>query len=268
MINQSGRVTSREFLRGYQGVTGMDGLPGPAGVPGIVGPQGNTGLQGIVGVQGAIGPQGNTGHQGATGVGVRTQSSNESSTTPLALSSAGSALMDARSGHTHQSPGGIVNVIAQASAGPSNNAENTLLTVTLPANFLQVGTMFRFVCQGTYQSQATSGTLIFRMYIGANAGQTIQLSSQSSAVAQSPMRFEGYTTIRTTGSNGSYISTGVFEIINGGTTRINYGQGGSSTTVVDTTVPAPVVKLTAQWATSSSTNILNVQNGFIEVIKM
>lgn len=190
-----------------------------------------------------------------------------SPTTPGALGTTGSIAFAARRDHTHQSPGGLITNTSQVSVGPSVTTEVTILTFTLPANYLLAGTQIRFSMQGTHRSQATSGTLTIRMYVGATAGQTVILATQTNAVAASFMQFEGYGTVRTTGSSGTYIATGVYDITNAATTRICYAQGGASTTTVNTTTTA-VVKLTAQWVTSSATNVLLIQNASIRVEKM
>jgi hypothetical protein len=189
--------------------------------------------------------------------------------TPLALSAAGtSRTAPSRGGHTHQCPGGIQSTTSQVSVGPSSTTETTIATVTLPTNFLLAGTSFRFKFQGTLQLQATSGTLTIRMYIGSTAGQTLVLTSQTGAVAASYCEFEGMATVRTTGSSGTYITTGKIAIFTTDSAMLNARQGGASTTTVNTTASTPVVKMTAQFATSSSTNILLVQNATIEIVKM
>ena len=188
--------------------------------------------------------------------------------TPLALSAAGVALDASHRDHGHQTPGGIQSITAAASVGPSVGTEVTIATVTLPTNFLFAGTSFRFKFQGTLQLQATSGTLTLKMYVGANAGQTVQLASQGSLVAQSYCEFEGLATVRSTGASGTFIATGALYTLTSATAVLQCMQGGASTTVVDTTAATPVVKLTAQFATSSTTNILIAQNATIEIVKM
>jgi hypothetical protein len=159
-------------------------------------------------------------------------------------------------------------ITAAASVGPSSSSEVTIATVTLPTNFLAAGTSFRFKFQGTLQLQATSGTLTIRMYVGANAGQTLVLASQGSLVAASYCAFEGVATVRTTGASGTYIATGELYAMTSATAVLQCMQGGSATTVVNTTAATPVVKVTAQFATSSTTNILIAQNATIEIVKM
>jgi hypothetical protein len=201
--------------------------------------------------------------------GIVTYSTAPSACTPLAISSAGTnGTAPNRGDHAHRCPGGIADITSQVSVGPSSTTETTIATATLPTNFLAAGTSFRFKFQGTLQLQATSGILTLRMYVGATAGQTVVIASQTSAVAASFCEFEGIATVRTTGASGTYISTGKLTVHNADTTVINARQGGASTTTVDTTATTPVVKMTAQFATSSTTNILLVQNATIEIVKM
>lgn len=189
-------------------------------------------------------------------------------TTPLALSAPGSGPALSCKDHTHQSPGVIAVLTAQKAVGPSDNSEVEIMSATLPTNFLKQGTTFRFQFRGTVRLQATSGTLTFKLYIGANAGQVIQLASVASAQAEVACEFEGIATVRSTGGSGVFISTGAFYLLTSATAMRDAIQGGSATTAVDTTAATPVVKLTAQFATSSTTNCVYAQTGTIEVIKM
>jgi hypothetical protein len=127
--------------------------------------------------------------------------------------------------------------------------------------------MFRFKFQGTHQNQATSGILTFRIYIGANAGQTIVLATAGSARAQTYMDFEGMATVRTTGASGTFISTGIYVIYTSTSAAVFTTQGAATTTTVDTTAATPTIKITAQWATASTTNTLLIQNASIELVK-
>lgn len=185
-------------------------------------------------------------------------------TTPGALSAGGVSPLLASIGHTHRSVGSLVEVTSQVSVGPSSSAETTILTTTIPTGILAVGTTFRFKLTGTVQLQATSGALTFRMYVGATAGQTVQMASRG-ILAAAYFWFEGTATVRSTGASGTYITNGEFGFYTGATAVGVQAQGGASTTTVDTTASTPVVKLTAQFATSSTTNVLLVQTGAIEI---
>ena len=161
---------------------------------------------------------------------------------------------------------GLVTNISAISIA-NTNVETTILTYTHVNGGLAAGSQFLFLFQGTHQGQATSGTLTFRMYIGGTAGQTVQLGSQSSARAQTYCSFEGLATIRTTGSSGTYITSGRYSYATSATAQVQAFQGGASTTTVDTTASSIVIRITAQWTTASATNILLVQNACIERIK-
>lgn len=200
----------------------------------IRGPQGETGLQGVNGFQGVTGLQG---IQGTTGL---------SSSVQMYFN-------------------GLISSTSQIRIF-NTNIETTILETTLPIDRQKSGACFRFRFQGTHQNQASSGTLIFRMYIGDIAGQLIQLNSQSSARSQTFCEFEGFATIRETGTNGNFITTGRYSYLTSATAQVHAYQGGSTTTIVNTTQENNI-KITAKWATASLTNILTIQNAFIEQIK-
>lgn len=212
-------------------------------VGGATGIQGVTGLQGIQGEDGLEGIQGETGIQGTTGVGTQ-----------------GLTGLQGIAGQMS----GIITATSQVSV-QNTSTETTILQTTVNSSELSSGTFFRFKFQGTHQGQATSGTLTFRMYLGSTAGQTVVMTSQSSARARTYCDFEGLATIRTTGSSGTYISTGVYRYTTSNTAQAHWYQGNATTTTVDTTVNI-TVRLTAQWATASATNILLVENAVIEKV--
>ena len=155
----------------------------------------------------------------------------------------------------------------------SSNAQTDIIALTLPAasalagRGLVIGSTFRITLRGTVQTQATSGTLTFRFYMGANvAAQTAVMASQ---VAAGPVPFwlQADMVIRSIGASGTYVCN-----IGGWisfTTRVfleNTGATGASTAVVNTTLANPIIKATAQWATSSATNRLLVENANIEQV--
>lgn len=181
----------------------------------------------------------------------------------LALAAEGASIFAARADHQHGGGGRVAVITAEVGAGPSENTEKTIIQGTLPTGFLEEGTTFRFKVYGTVQLQATSGTLTWRIYIGANAGQTVSLVSVTSALTRVPCAFEGQATVRTSGAAGTFIADGEFYAYTSATAVRNAAQGGETTTAVDTTAENPVVKLTAQFATSSATNILRIQQGSI-----
>lgn len=185
--------------------------------------------------------------------------------TPGALATAGTSLLKASADHTHRGAGAIAVVTSEVSVS-NTNAETTILTATLPTGLLTATTVFRFKFYGTVQLQATSGALTFRMYIGANAGQTVQLASVTSAQARVGCAFDGMAGMRTSGASGTFIANGEFYLYTSATAMRDAIQGAETTTTVDTTASTPVVKLTAQFATQSATNILRVQNGLIEIV--
>jgi hypothetical protein len=133
---------------------------------------------------------------------------------------------------------------------------------------LAVGSTFRITIFGTVQTQATSGTLTFRTYLGATAAtQTFQMPSQTGASGPFGFHLNIMLTIRSLGASGTMIVGGWGEI--NFATRVPLTTTSASTTTVDTTGSGstiPLVKATAQWATSSATNILKVETATIEQV--
>jgi hypothetical protein len=147
----------------------------------------------------------------------------------------------------------------------NTNAETQIVALTLPGGRLAAGTTYRITLQGTVQVKATSGTLTFRPYVGATvAGETLQMGSQGSAAGPVGFWAEMYVTVRTAGASGTYIAHGHGEIELA--SRVNLITSGTSTAAVDTTQAAPVIQLTAQWATADPANSLVVTVATIEPV--
>lgn len=144
-------------------------------------------------------------------------------------------------------------------------AETTLVTNTLATGVLKAATTMRFTLRGTVQCQATSGILTFRVYMGANAAaQTFVMATQGSAAGPVPFFLQVDASVRTAGASGTYIAGGYGRIEF--TTAALLTTTSASTAVVDTTAATPVIKATAQFATSSATNKLLVEVATIERI--
>lgn len=159
-------------------------------------------------------------------------------------------------------PGGLTAITSQMNLNTSV-AEANVVAFTLPASELVVGTTYRIKMLGTVQVQATSGTLTFRPYLGVNVStETYQMPSQGGAAGPVPFCLEVDITVRTTGAVGTYISNGWGRMEFA--TPVILTTATATTATIDTTAVAPVLKLTAQWATSSATNILKVETATIE----
>lgn len=132
---------------------------------------------------------------------------------------------------------------------------------------LVVGSTFRISLLGTIQTQATSGILTFRVYLGATAAaQTFVMPTQGVSAAVG-FHLNIMLTIRSLGAAGTMIASGWGEINFATPARLTTTS--VSTTTVDTTgsgSTVPLVKATAQWATSSATNILKVETATIEQV--
>jgi len=283
----NGRAVSNGYyisgLKGNKGNPGKKGQKGDYGDTGIQGPTGAQGINGVTGSRGSTGSQGSTGLQGLTGAGIQGETgipgldgldgfNGEDGSTgiqgitgPAGLGMTG---LQGTQGATGLSGGtGAPLVILTSTVSISNTAtETTILTTNASTGYLGVGTQVRFKFRAGISYARNTGNLTIRMYIGSNAGQTVQLLQNNANVSTSYCGFEGEGTIRTTGTSGTFITTGEIWVVLSETTSWNGGQGGSTTTTVNTTATNPVLKMTAQWDTADVDNILNVQNASIEAI--
>jgi Putative Ig domain len=146
----------------------------------------------------------------------------------------------------------------------NTGTETTLVTLTLPTGSLRAGSSYRINVMGTVATLATSGTLTFKTYLGANAAAQQPQMTSNAGFATSGFFLEMFVTVRTTGASGTYIAHGRGEIEF--TTRMNLTTTSVATAVVDTTAASPVIKLTATWATPSASNVLAVSLATIEPV--
>jgi hypothetical protein len=179
-----------------------------------------------------------------------------------------------RTGST-SSPGTITPLpdTARAAASSTTTLSNssaltTLATLTLGTGSLAAGSTFRVNIMGSVQTQATSGTLTFTVTLaGTTLTQTLQMPSQSGASGPSSFWAEMFLTVQSLGSSGTAIAHGRGEIEFSGRVNLDPSAPGiPTTTTVNTTTTTPAVTVNAQWATSSTTNILTVTVASIEQV--
>lgn len=195
-------------------------------------------------------------------------------TTPGAAVQSNPNLLDGSSGsgpglgffdHVHQTPGGLGSKTANQTIS-SNNAETTILSIAgLPLNYLGVGTVLRFKARGTVQVQAGSGTLTFKVYLGNVLNASLQMPNQAGAAGPVAWEMEYTVTVQSNGAGGTMLGGGRLSI--NWATFLNVLADSAGTNAVDTTA-AQIPKITAQWATSSATNILVITQASVEVVQM
>lgn len=169
-------------------------------------------------------------------------------------------------------PSGLVNVFQTPTPAitaevnlNTSTTETTLVTTTLAPGLFIPGTTFRCTIRGTLQTQATSGALTFRDYLGANVStETYVMPTQTGASGPVGFMLVIDSTVRTVGASGTYVSHGYGRI--DFATPVTLSTTTATTAIVDTTATSSVLKVTAQWATSSATNILKVETATIEQI--
>lgn len=148
--------------------------------------------------------------------------------------------------------------------------ETDLITATLATGTLAVGTTFRIRVRGTLQTQATSGILTFRFYLATVAASATLVLPTQVALGPFFVQVEADLTVRSIGGTGTYVctpmglwqgsATAILPIPPGTIANVN------ATNTINTAATTPIVKATAQWATSSATNSLKIETGTIERI--
>jgi hypothetical protein len=190
-------------------------------------------------------------------------------TTPLALSTAGSAILAARRDHTHQSPGGI-SAITSAS-GAISTVDTSVVSATIPANFLQAGTTIRVKVAGTCTSSATN-TPTFVLRIGTNNNNTdtaLVTCTGTSATSGSSIPFfaEFYMTVRAAGSSQVVAASGFLYNSTQTGISINFVSAGASVSVAGTVTTTSQNFLNLFFIAGTNT-AATFQIASIDVVKM
>jgi hypothetical protein len=193
-------------------------------------------------------------------------------TVPLSLTGVvGSAGLAARRDHQHQSPGAIAAIIA--TSGAINTVETLIVSGSLPANFIQAGTVFRVTIYGTCTSSAANVTH-HRIRLGTAGNNTDTALGDLTTTAATtgtaiPFRVEFLITFRNASS-----STGISEV---GGILIDPGANGVANAASVALAPVNTTGLnTAQqqilqysYQTASlTTTTCTFQLAVIEVVKM
>ena len=158
-------------------------------------------------------------------------------------------------------------------AGAAYNTSTTLTDVspapqlTLPANYLQVGSAIQVDAQFSASNTATP-TLLVGVYYGGVAGIALAATTAlttTTAMTNWPWRVRYKGVVRTTGTAGSIMGGGEVWV----PTSLTAGawrpipEIALATVAIDTTV-AKAITLGAQWGTSSASNTLTCQTFIVE----
>lgn len=139
---------------------------------------------------------------------------------------------------------------------------------TLPANFLQAGSVLRFKAFGVLSTTATP-TMNLGIYYGGVAGTALATTgaiTQGSGVTNVPWRIELDTIVRSTGSSGTAISSGFAKFgsaVSAYTDEVPLPATALATVTINTTA-ASTLTVGATWGTSSASNTLTLHGFLIE----
>lgn len=142
--------------------------------------------------------------------------------------------------------------------------------LTIPANFLQVGSAIRLTAFGLFSTTVTP-TLLLGFYYGTTTGVSgVALAASAatatgSGVTNVPWRMEYTGIVRTVGASGTIMGQGFLHL---GTTVALVNTSplpviALATVTIDTTV-AKVITAGAQWGTNNAANTITCHGMFVE----
>lgn len=156
---------------------------------------------------------------------------------------------------------------AQTLLGGSTISNGTL---TIPANYLKVGKMYRFKANGLFSKGATAGhTLRIRVAFGGTAAYLDTLAiTPAVSITNRYWELEGDVYVYTTGVSGAVSGMGRFSYANSNTTPVallTAPMNRSAGITVDTTASF-TIDVTAEWSAASVSNTIQMENFSIEEI--
>lgn len=169
----------------------------------------------------------------------------------------------------------LLNVDQSQIAGTAYASSVTLTDVspppqlTLPANYLQKGSVLRVTAAGTFSNTATP-TLLLGVYYGGVAGTALAATGATTTTTGATnwpfiLEYEGI--VRTTGTSGTIMGSGRVYLATSLTaySLIPIPSTAIATVTIDTTT-AKAITLGAQWGTNSASNTLTVTKFLVESI--
>lgn len=137
--------------------------------------------------------------------------------------------------------------------------------LTLPANFLTPGSVFRITASGRF-STTGSPTLLIGAYWGGSGGVALATTgalTAASGVTNLAWRFQLEVTCRTVGSSGTVMAMGYAAGITAATAVALVPASAPVVASIDTTTAKALV-LAAQWGTSSPSNTITCHQFLVE----
>lgn len=151
----------------------------------------------------------------------------------------------------------------------NSNAETSLISTTVPANTLRVGSSFRVMAQGIGSTTSTAQTMTFRLRIGGETLTGTLTASLAQAYSASQTnkawRVDFDIIVREIGSSGEAIAGAwAWSELNTTVAAVTEGVTQTSTVALDTTIPRDI-ELSCQWTNVNVANSLSCQIALIEV---
>jgi len=154
---------------------------------------------------------------------------------------------------------------AASTAVTASSAETMFSTnYTVPANYLEAGTLVKVHFQGIATATNSTDTLTIKMYIGGLSGTAILTSSATDATNNDIFEGEVQILVRTAGASGTFVAKGGFtkvEAASGTATRV---IAITPSTTIDTTATQQI-GVSATWSTNNAGNSCRLDIMTVEI---
>lgn len=172
---------------------------------------------------------------------------------------------------SHQTDDTIYRATASVTIANTTTETTTLSgtcvgSLTIPANWLSVGSSFRLKGGGVFSTFLTPGNVTVRIKLGGVTIATGTISNILASATNSGFDFEAIVVCRTIGASGTVMANGIATYETGtlarGTLSLN---NAGATSTIDTTANA-AFDVTYQWATANASNTVTITTAAIEML--
>lgn len=148
------------------------------------------------------------------------------------------------------------------SGGASTTADQTILTLVVPAGQLQVGDIIEYQLRGVWTKPYQAGTYI-QVWVKVNGTRTGDVQyTPTGGVTARPFALKGFLTVRSVGSTGVILGSGDAQFMTNATTTVTMvANGGAVTTDTTATV---TITMGIVFSNSNASNNVTANIGFIK----
>lgn len=139
-------------------------------------------------------------------------------------------------------------------------------SMTLPANFFDVGRSIRIKGGGIFSTLITPGNLTVKVKYGSTVMASVTIGNLLASATNNAFDFECTITCRTTGASGTATTAGLISYETGTLARGMAALNNTGATATIDTTAAALIDVTVTWATANASNTLTTTTASMEIL--